>query len=162
MLVGHEHAPAVPGPNGTPGIRWRGSAVRSAPCASRPAPTRLADGSAPSPSPERTGRQAGMPSQRRGLGRQKGAAVFLGGARRGPSRRRRSRPAAGTSIRVWCRTAAAPATRGPTSRSGGQQASGARGVGRKMPHLFAQGVVHLLTAGGLIRVSRFLRSHRGA
>jgi hypothetical protein len=61
--VGHEPAPAVPVPTGTPGILWRCLAVRSAPRSLSHAHTRLADGAAPSPSPELTGRPAGRPSQ---------------------------------------------------------------------------------------------------
>jgi hypothetical protein len=58
MLVGQEPAPAVPVPNSTPGIRWRCLAVRSAPRLFSHTHPRLADGSAPTPSPARTGRHA--------------------------------------------------------------------------------------------------------
>ena len=139
MRVGYEPAPAVHVPNGTPGIRSRCLAVRSASQSFRHAHTRLADGSAPSPSPDLPGRQAHRPSQRRCRGRYKGTALFLGGARSSSWRRRRSRPAAGTSISVWCRTAAAPETRVPKSRRDGPQARGARWVGRKNASLFRIG-----------------------
>jgi transposase len=66
--------------------------------------------------------------------------------------------AAGTSISVWCRTASGPETRVLKSSSDCQQTRGARWVGRQMPHFFAQGVVCLLTAGGLIRVRRRIKS----
>jgi len=52
MLVGQEPAPAVHVPHGTPGILLGWLAVRSAPRCGSHAHTRLADGSAPSPSPE--------------------------------------------------------------------------------------------------------------
>jgi len=60
-LRGQAPAPAVPVPHGTPGSLWRCWAVRSAPRACRHAPTRLAAGAAPSPSPARTGWQACRP-----------------------------------------------------------------------------------------------------
>ena len=63
--VGPAPARAVPAPHVKPGILVRGVAVRSAPHPCRHVPIRRADGSAPFPSPTRTGRDARLPSPRR-------------------------------------------------------------------------------------------------